>query len=89
MEDKIINGKKYSWENISINISGVEIQGIKSIHYDEFKEVVEYAKSKGIKLNYGASTNFPLSIEYDKGTIIDELLMIDLKNVPRDSWFKF
>ena len=84
-----INGVKYKCEDITVILFGSKVQGIKTICYDEFKSVVELAKSKGIKLNYGASNNLPISIEYDKETIIDELFMISLKNVPRDSWFKY
>ena len=44
-----------------------------------------------INLNYGASNNLPISIDFPKEfnkNIIDKL-NIDYKNIPKDKWFKY
>ena len=84
-----INGVEYEWANINTVCFGEEIKGIKSIRYDEFKPIVEYAKLNGIELLYGASSEVPISISMPTHLEVDEFLFIDLKNVPRSSWFKY
>lgn len=56
---------------------------------DGFESKVKLAKSKGIKLNYGASNNLPISVSRPENEYIEELFMIDLMNVPRDKWFDY
>lgn len=79
-----INGVDYEYRSINVELKGIE--------YDEFESKVKYIKSCGIKLFYGASSNFPISAEFpseehDKKML--KILGIDYKSIPRDKWFKY
>lgn len=78
-----INGRWWDEVNMTIEIKGIE--------YDEYKSSVEYLKKCGINLCYGASNNFPISIDMPKGYNLEHLKMlnIDYKSIPRDKWFKY
>jgi hypothetical protein len=47
----LINGKAYDWQQITCNIAGVPVAGVKAISYSEEQEIVD---------NYGAG-NRPVS----------------------------
>jgi len=74
----------------TIRINGTDYKVV-PIEYDRFKNMVEYIKRGGVNLNYGASSNFPISIDYPKGfdsTCFDKV-GINIREIPRDKWFKY
>lgn len=50
MENILINGKGYKWEEINVNILGVPITGITPIFYESKKYILPKIKTKKIRV---------------------------------------
>lgn len=58
--------------------------------FDPMKEKIRYLKSIDVNLNYGATSEFPASIDYPKKYNTDhfKMLGINFMDITRNDWFK-
>lgn len=73
MSNVLINGQAYAWSQIKVNVLGKAVNGIKSIEYDEKREMQD---------NYGSGDR-PVSRSYGKMTTESkiELHMVEIEKL--------